>query len=165
MAIHYTVPSLIQESLVEKLLVAKYCIEYRKDPAVWGSNGCYGHPALVLLLSIADSIGSYVIDTSDVRNHFKILNCNDYYGLSLTKGNIDTIYKQYRCLSNHNSVIGLHTSMDIGSPSNGVLETQNEMPVLYLRPLYEATQKAVTHFLENVESVFYESKQLRRIFG
>jgi hypothetical protein len=73
---------MLQESLVEKLLVVKYCIEYRKDPKVWGSYDCFGHPSLVLLLSIVDTIGSFVIG-GKTRNHFDILNDKKYYDLNL----------------------------------------------------------------------------------
>jgi len=164
MAIHYSIPSMIQESLIEKLLVTKYCLEFRKDADVWGSNGCYGHPAIVLLLSITDTIGSYVIG-GQVNKHFKILNDNNYYGLALSDREIDLIYKQYRCLSTHNSVIGVDVAMDIGTPSNKVLETVDGKHTLFLVPLYVITQKAVTGFLNTAESVVYGSEQIKQIIG
>jgi hypothetical protein len=61
MAIHNSVPDMVQESLVEKLICSKFAIEYQKEPSEWGAEGCLGHPALTLLMSIADTIGSYVL--------------------------------------------------------------------------------------------------------
>ena len=72
MAIHPNTQSMLYESLPEMLLVAKYCIEFRKDTSIWPAPGCYGYPAALILLSIVDSIGSYV-ENGNVENHFKIL--------------------------------------------------------------------------------------------
>jgi len=49
---------MIKESLPELLSVSEYCVDFRKDPKIWGSEGCYGYPANILLLAIADAIGS-----------------------------------------------------------------------------------------------------------
>ena len=54
MAIHPNLQSMLRESLPEMLLVAKYCIEFRKDTSIWSASGCYGYPAALILLSIAD---------------------------------------------------------------------------------------------------------------
>lgn len=140
----------------------KYCINYRKDPRIWGSQGCFGYPALVLLLSIADTIGSFVIGDS-VKKHFDILNDNTYYGLALRKKDIDIIYKKYRCFSTHNSVLGLDCYLDISNNSGVVFEYKNNKPYLYLEPFYQVTQKALKVFLNNANSVVYGSKQLKEI--
>jgi len=153
---------MLQESLIEKLLVAKYCIKYQKDPKVWGFQGCYGYPALVLLLSIVDTIGSFVIGDS-VRNHFNILNDKNYFGLNLKTKDIDVIYKKYRCFSTHNSVLGLDCILDINGTTGNVFEYKNSKPYLYLSPLYTTTKKAVVYFLNNAKSLVYQSKQLEEI--
>lgn len=162
MAIHYSIPSMLQESLVEKLLVVKYCIEYRKDPNVWGSQGCFGYPSLVLLLSIVDAIGSFVIGDG-VRKHFDILIDKKYFGLDLKKKDVDIIYKKYRCFSTHNSVLGLDCILDIGTSNSVVFEYKDGKPCLYLTPLYIVTQKAVVYFLKNAKNLVYQSKQLEEI--
>src|SRR3989344_940232 len=104
MAIHTNIPSMLQESLPEMLLGAKYCIEFRKDKSFWPAPGCYGYPAALLLLSIVDSIGSY-IEQGNVENHFKVLKNADYYGLSLPGDEIRVLYNKYRNLLIHNSVM------------------------------------------------------------
>jgi len=164
MAIHHSIPSMLQESLVEKLLVAKYCIEYRKDPKIWGSQGCLGYSALVELLSIVDTIGSFVIG-GKVRKHFDILNNNQYFNLNLTSNDIDIIYKKFRCLCTHNSVLGLDCVLDISNVRGIVFEYQNGKPFLYLEPLYTEIKKAVFNFLGNAKSVVYQSKQLQKIIN
>lgn len=155
---------MLQESLVEKLLVVKYCIEYRKDTNIWRVNGCYGYPALDLLLSIVDTIGSFVIN-GGVRKHFDILNDIGYFNLSLKKKDIDIIYQKYRCFSTHNSVLGLDCILEITNRNGAVYEHKNRKPYLYLEPLYKVTQGAVEKFLSNAEKVVYQSKQLRMIIN
>lgn len=148
MARHPNIPSMLQESLPEMLLVAKYCIEFRKDENIWPAHGCYGYPAALLLLSIVDSIGSYV-EKGSVENHFKILNNTDYYGLSLSNDEIRILYDKYRNLLAHNSVIANNVVLDIGSDNFPMLQNQNGIYLLYLVPLYNASIKAVNSFLNN----------------
>lgn len=162
MAINYSVPSMIQESIIEKLLVSKYCIEYPKDPSIWGSQGCYGHPAIVLLLSIADTIGSFVIDSRFNKDSFEIFN-TPFYGMSLSKKEFEVVYKQYRNLSTHNSVIGINSILDIGSVNNKVIEFNQGRYTLYLVPLYQSTQKAVHLFFSSIDETVGRSKRLQKI--
>ena len=52
MALHPNLQAMLHESHPEKLLDAKYCIEYKKeeDPNIeWPTPGCYGYPAAMLL--------------------------------------------------------------------------------------------------------------------
>lgn len=51
MAIHSNLQSMLNESLPEMLLVAKYSVEFQKDTNIWPAPGCYGYPAAILLLS------------------------------------------------------------------------------------------------------------------
>ena len=162
MAIHYSISSMLQESLVEMVLVADYCIKFRKDPKIWGSYGCFGYPAAILLLSIADSIGSYVLGGS-VANHFKILNHRDYYNLKLNNDSIKIIYEKYRNLLNHNAVMAVDCSLDIGDEKSQVFEMKNNKPLINLTPFLIVTKKSVVKFLENVENVVINSAQLQRI--
>lgn len=164
MAIHYSVSSMVQESLVEKLISAKQAIEYRKDPSQWGSSGCLGHPALTLLMSIADTIGSYVINGS-VRQHFNILRHPDYYNLNLTDANIDTIYRHYRNLQTHNSTIAVGVVLDIGSPNNSPFEVVNNLPTIFLIPLFNTTVSALARFLPNANNIILSSRQLQTILN
>ena len=92
MATHLDIKSMLYESLPEMLLVAKYCIEYRKDKNIWSVSGCYGYPAALLLLSIVDSIGSYIENgKGNIDKRFKVLNNDVYYGLNLTDQELQKI--------------------------------------------------------------------------
>lgn len=150
MAIHQDIPSMLQESLPEMLLVAKYCIEFRKDVNIWPAPGCYGYPSALLLLSIADSIGSYV-ERGSVENHFKVLNNPAYYGLSLNANEIKVIYNNYRNLLSHNTAMATNVSLDIGLVSSPVLQSQNGLYLLNLVPFYDVSVKAVNALLNNPE--------------
>jgi len=164
MAIHSSIPSMLRESLVEMFLVAKDCINFRKDPNVWGSQGCYGYPAAVLLFSIADSIGSYVL-SGRTRDHFNILNHNDYYNLNLDTGDIEIIYKSYRCLLTHNAVMAPDTVLDIGQIGDTVFEVVSGVPKVNLAPFLEITQSFLIKFFEDIETIVGNSQQLRNILN
>lgn len=43
MAVHSNTQSMLRESLPEMLMVAKYCIEFRKDTSIWPAPGCGKH--------------------------------------------------------------------------------------------------------------------------
>ena len=139
---------MLQESLPEMLLTAKYCIEFQKDTEAWPASGCYGYPAALLLLSIADSIGSY-IEKGNVQNHFKIFKNAEYYGLTLTNTEIQTLYDNYRNLLSHNSVIATNVILNIGCATDSVIQQHNGSYLLNLVPLYNSSVKAVQVFLSN----------------
>jgi len=148
MAIHPNTQSMLYESLPEMLLVAKYCIEFRKDGNTWPSQGCYGYPAALLLLSIVDSIGSYV-EQGSIDNRFKILNNDDYYGLNITHDEIVKLRKSYRDLLSHNTVLATNVGLKIGTENSSVIEKQNNRYWLNLVPFYGVSIKAVNSLLNN----------------
>lgn len=164
MAIHSSIPSMLRESLIEMFLVAKDCINFRKNPSVWGSSGCYGYPAAVLLFSIADSIGSYVLG-GRTRNHFNILNHSDYYNLNLNKRDIEIVYTSYRCLLTHNAVMAPNAVLDIGQINNPVFNVLNGVPKVNLVPFLEITRNSLIRFFENIETVVGNSQQLKNILN
>lgn len=147
MAIHGTIPSMLQESIPEMLLVAKFCIEFSKDTNIWPAPGCYGYPAVILLLSIVDSIGSYV-EQGTVENHFKVLNNKEYYSLYMGPDEIKIMYN-YRNLLSHNTVMNLNISLGIGTAEDPVLQSENGRYKLNLIPFYNVSVKAIDHFLNN----------------
>ena len=147
MAIHFTVQSMLKESLVEMFLVAEYSINFRKDPALWGFGGCYGYPAAVLLFSIADSIGSYV-NGGNTEKHFNVLNHTDYYDLGLAPDEIKMLYQKYRSLLTHNAVMANEATLSIGDKDSHVFELQKGVPLLNLLPFLEKTRVALSNFLE-----------------
>ena len=162
MAIHYSIPSMLQESLVEMVLVAEYCINFRKDSKIWGSHGCYGYPAAILLLAIADSIGSYVVG-GDTRKHFDILKDENYYSLDLDEDSIDIIYKKYRCLLTHNAVIATDAALDIGSEDDDVFEVKNSKIFINILPFLIVSKVTVRKFLEKADDIVPNSQMLNEI--
>lgn len=162
MAVHYSIPSMLQESLTEMVIAAEDCINFRKDPKVWGSEGCYGYPSAILLFAIADSIGSYVIGGSTKR-HFNILNHQNYYNLNLSKDVVDTLYKKYRCLLTHNTVMALDVVLDIGSKQSPMYEYKNGKHYLNLLAFLKITRIVVKNFLENSNNIVSNSNQLKEI--
>lgn len=161
MALHPNIPSMLQESLLEMLLVAKYCIDFRKDEGVWSVPGCYGYPAALLLLSIVDSIGSYV-EQGNVENHFKIIRNIDYYGLDLSDDEIRILYDNYRNLLAHNSVIANNVVLGISVENHPILQNQNGTYLLNLIPFYNANLKAINAFLNNPK-VLIDNKTIKNI--
>lgn len=165
MAIHNSIPSMLQESLIEMIAVADYCISFRKDHKSWGSHGCYGYPGAILLFSIADSIGSYILGGIFAKNHFKILNHPDYYNLGLTRKEINIIYKNYRCLLTHNSVMPMNHLLDIGTIQDPVFEYKNNMPCINVTPFLGVSKDVVIKFLENDRDVVMNSQTLKKILS
>ncbi|MFC1514889.1 hypothetical protein ACFL5X_03210 [Candidatus Omnitrophota bacterium] len=162
MAFHYSIPSMLQESLRELAAVAEYCVTYQKDLRTWGSHGCYGYPAAILLLSIADSIGSYVIG-GDVKEHFDILSHPNYYNLSLDKESIDIIYKNYRCLLTHHSAMAFEATLGIGKENEPVFEITRGKPLLRLSPFLRITKEVVETFLKKADIIVPSSEGFKEI--
>lgn len=162
MAIHYSIPSMLQESLVEIFLVSRDCINFRKDPKLWKSSGCYGYPALILLFVIADSIGSYVIGRN-TRRHFDILDHPDFYNLKLGKNKIDIIYEKYRCLLTHNGVLAKNMFLNIGNNKSAIFEINKKICSINLIPFLNLTKKVLKKFLENCDEIVNKSQKLKEI--
>ena len=164
MAIHNSITAMLQETLVEMVAVSDYCINFRKDPKIWGSHGCYGYPSAILLFSIMDSIGSYILGGS-TRNHFNILNHPDYYNLGLSDKDVKIIYENYRCLLTHNSAMPMDHFLDIGTIKSPVFEYKNKKPYINLVPLLDISKKSVSEFLKNSNKLVIESQTLKNILN
>lgn len=162
MAIHENTQSMLFESLPEMFLVAEYCVNFEKDQNIWPAPGCYGYPAVLLLCSIADAIGSYVIG-GNIEKHFDILNHQDYYDLGLDKKDIKLIYNSYRNLVSHNAVLAPGTMLDIGTATELVFEMRGGTPLINLQPFLDKTRIVLGKFLANSEEIITNSKQLQDI--
>lgn len=166
MALHPNLQSMLHESLPEKLFVAKYCIEYKKedDPKKeWPTPGCYGYPAALLLLSIADTIGSFV-EEGNVEDHFKILNNSKYYGLNFTREELKIVYNKYRNLLSHHSLLSTDTGLRIGKKSIPVLIQTQSKYWLNLVPFYLVSVQALSRFLEDSPDVLKDNQALKNIY-
>ncbi len=161
MANHPDIPSMLQESLPEMILVAKYCIEFQKDINFWPAPGCYGYPAALILLSIADSIGSYV-EQGTVENHFKIFKNIDYYGLDFNDKEIKIMGDYYRNTLVHNIVLTTNIELAIGSLGDKILQKNNQRYRLNLVPFYNTSLKAVSTFLNNPQ-ILVNNKTIENI--
>lgn len=161
MAIHPNTQSMLYESLPEMLLVAKYCIEFRKDTSLWPAPGCYGYPAALILLSIVDSVGSYV-ENSNVENHFKILNNKDYYNLNLDDGTIKVVYNYYRNTLSHHTVLTPNIVLDIGQPVDKMIQKNNDIYILKLVPFYNISVLAVNKLLNDTK-ILQNNKTIENI--
>ena len=143
------------------LLVAKYCIEFRKDKSWPTPGGCYGFPAALILLSIADSIGSY-IEQGNVKNHFKILNNEGYYSLELDNDTLEVIRKYYRDTLSHHTVLTPSIMLDIGQANDKVIQRIKCKYLLRLVPFYSISVVVVNKFLNN-PSVFVNNRTIENI--
>lgn len=161
MAIHDSVQSMLSESLQEMIFVAKYCIESQKND-IWGSSGCYGYPAAIILLSVVDSIGSYILK-GNIKNRFKILNYTEYYNLKLDDDTLEIVYDYYRNTLFHHSVLTPNIMLDIGQPNEKIIQKINSRYLLRLRPFYDISDIVVNKFLNNNLSMFVNNKTIENI--
>jgi hypothetical protein len=145
-----TLDNIVFEAMVENLLVSRDCIYFRKDPMKWKRHGCYGFPATILIFSIADMIGSYILG-GRTRNHFNIFKDKSYYNFELNDNDLNELYDNYRCLVTHNGALPLGRLLDIGNPNYPVIgRTSNGDLILYLIPFWNVTYYAVEKFLSTV---------------
>ena len=181
MSIHKDTEGMLKESLIEMLIAADLCIHHRKD-----DGGCLGYPAAILLLSIADSIGSYhrgnkslkiTIDSkertidNDGFQHFFIFN-SKYYNLQMSEKVIKMVYDNFRSLLIHNSVIAGNHFLTINDPldrpfceNDGFINeiTGKTYPSVHLIPLLKATRRALSNFFPKINIIVPSSKQAQDI--
>ncbi len=187
MAIHNTPSSMLKESLDELLEAVRYCADYRKNDEKWGefkTGGCLGYPSAILLFSIIDSIGSYfrsninfIINIDDKKEsidsdgwqHFKILN-SKYFKQHLSKIQIQTIYKKFRSLLTHNSILGKNSIMIMENENlnNGIkdqafiLGKNDKGEPVYLisiKELWNLCKIAIEEFKKDIDMIVPNSKQ------
>lgn len=150
MSTHISLESMLKESLREMLEVSEYCVKYRKDPVEWGSSGCFGYPAGILLFAIADSIGKYVIKGS-TREHFNILKHTDYYKLDMDDEDVTAIYKKYRNPLTHEASLAPGVVLDIGEENDKIFETKDSVLFINLLPFLVLSKEVVNKFLSRQE--------------
>ena len=178
MAIHGQRVGLIKESLMEMIHVADYTTNYRKtDERTWGTEstgGILGFPSSVILFSIIDCIGSVfrgndsfkvTIDgqQSTIRTtsqHIYILN-SKYFGLSLSRLDLDSLYKNVRSTLTHNSLLPqgymLYDNEDNVPPFRiGINEQDQRIYFIYIIPLFDLTKKAVDTFISDLDKGFID---------
>jgi hypothetical protein len=180
MAVHSNLESLIRESLPEYLLVAEYCVKFRKGSTAQArqAGGCLGYPAAVMLFSIADAIGSFYCGNkkdlnisiggkprfiaNDGFQHFFILN-SEYYAQALDEPTIEKLYKNFRNLLIHNASL----------PPNSFLRNLPNVHEAFPQPdghlmvnvpaFFDISKGAVQQFLARLDDVVPGSKQAANI--
>jgi hypothetical protein len=190
MAIHENIASMLKESLDETLDAAKYCVDYVKEEKIlcgdFTTGGCLGFPGAILLFSIIDTIGSYfrgnkelslMIDgkperiKKDAWEHFKILN-SKYFNQTLSKDFMHKLYKEFRSLLTHNSVLGKYAIM-VPSNRHSIFPTNSKDPqafflntaangvlhyIISMKELYDICTVAVKKFKEDIDVVVPNSE-------
>lgn len=153
----------VQESLLEKLVTSRYCLDYVKQVSDWGSNGCLGHPALTLMCSIIDSIGTYIVGGGNVRSHFNVLKDEDYFAEVLTDKEIQVLWDYYRNPQTHNSVLPPDTNMDMGWEPGKFIKIESDKKVIHLETMYSEVNIAVREFIKVAPDKVFNSKQIQEI--
>jgi hypothetical protein len=151
---------LVRESLPEYLAIARYATSTRKPKAE--GRGWYDFPAALLLLVIADAIGSFYegdqafqveidgrrrsINASGVQ-HFYILN-SELYGLALSGAQLDIIYEDFRCLLAHNASLPRERLIARDQPADPPFGFFEKTAWINMPGLLTLTERAVTRFLD-----------------
>lgn len=135
MAIHHEKIGLLKESLLEMLHVSEYTVTFKKiDKTKWAdyaTGGILGYPAVIILFSIIDCLGSVfagnnkfsvIIDGKNrpIRNasqHIYILNSR-YFNLDLSQIDLDNIYKNIKSTLTHNSLLPEGNILQTGEKEN-----------------------------------------------
>ncbi len=149
--------------LDESFEIAKYSISNLKVD----KSGCYGFPAAILLLSIVDSIGSYVVGKDkevNVKNHFEILEDKNYFDPPLNSKARDNIYTFFRCKLVHNATLCFHDSCVLLAENTDNPQCLFEGNTLYLKPFLEACKNAIETFKQNSQSIITaDNKKIKEV--
>lgn len=164
MALSSSQIKLLIDSLNESLIAIEFCIKYDKIQSTnWlaGDSGCMGIPAMILICSIIDTMGSYFRGSSTLisidgtthrietaENHFYILNHEHIFNLNLKKVTIEDFYSTYRSKLTHNSSLPENNFLSIGTALSDVfeLERHDKIVKVNLLRLFNETKTAVTNF-------------------
>ena len=168
MGFHSSLLDMLCESLPEYVAVARLAVTGR-NPDGPGDH-CYGYPAGMLLLAIADTIGScyrgnrnlvmkidggdHFID-GDKAKHFYVLN-SVLYGQSLSSTEIQDVYDDFRDPLTHNGslVAGrLLNSGVLGDPVFYSHPMREGVVCINLTGLLSITERAVCEFLKVAHQV------------
>ncbi|MGN1219445.1 MAG: hypothetical protein ACI4TU_00720, partial [Candidatus Cryptobacteroides sp.] len=147
----------------ENLTIVQHCIN---TPKRKGTNSCYGMPAIILLASVIDTIGTFclsgafsTISKNDVLNnnlgrpheHF-----DAFYTMFLKDKGIDRIhfvdrfYELGRCRATHNGVLGPNLKITINNRRDKpcIWEKRGTLNI-QIRGLYELVREAFSQMLSN----------------
>ncbi|HRK83192.1 MAG TPA: hypothetical protein PLZ12_17245 [Saprospiraceae bacterium] len=158
-----------REALTELLVTIKYCLDFdKKSSSDWAgvNGGCLGYPALILMSSMIDTMGSYFRECSltipvDSKNesiekgsdHFLILNQENLFNLGLSKKTIIDFYSTYRSKLVHNSALPPNNFLINDKDSNNIFTLDQDLKIrcINIYALFEAIKKATEQFLAWLE--------------
>ena len=156
-------------TIKENLAIARYCID---TPKKVNTNTCYGMPAIVLLASTIDIIGTFYRTGSyssvskhnvqadnelgSARSHFE-----QYHSKFLSNPNVcdrdlflDSFYRLSRCRATHNGVLGPKVVITINKSKNGrFIIKKRELTHIFLNELYNIV-------LHSFKVLLSESKEI-----
>jgi hypothetical protein len=163
-------------SLKENIITVEFCINFNKShkhELGIGENGCLGFPAIILLSSIIDTIGSYFEDTEttikingkeesikNVLGHFYILNHEKLFNLNLDIQTISDFYVKYRSPLTHNNTLPPNTSIDLGNETEDIFEINDKKEVTQVRliPLLMKVKESVNTFIYYLETANWSAE-------
>lgn len=158
-----------KEAILENMMAIKYCLDFNKSDNVFfkqEERGCLGYPALILMCSVIDTIGSFFsgglfeIEVDGVKEkidkameHFYILNQTPLFNFGLSKTSIFDFYSCYRSTLTHNSALPENRFLKKGNSSSEIFEFDRDKKIhsISLIPLYNSLSKAVLHFIHWLE--------------
>jgi hypothetical protein len=169
MASHPNFRKLTKATLRENIKAIEYCIQFDKSiKENWEEEdlGCLGMPAIILLCSVIDTMGSYFRGTSatiqvdgvptsieTVSNHFLILNHDKLFNLNLSGKTIYDFYSKYRSPLTHNNTLPPNTSLEIGAETDDIfiINSDGEVTQVNLIPLFEKVKVEVETFIHFID--------------
>lgn len=163
MAIFNNINDLAYDTILENLGAAEQCI-YKLRKA---DGGCYGMSALILLMSVIDSMGTFyengvftllpennadlkkrVKQPGAVTDHFEAM-YDHYYKdyISEKEDFMDVLYRKYRCNPIHNNVLQYDYFLSIADDSKkSVIGKDGTKTTVYVDKLYEVTKEVFSKF-------------------
>jgi hypothetical protein len=166
MAVHPNYIKLTIESIKENLFIVDYCLNFDKAKNEnWNGEskvGCLGIPALILICTLIDTIGSYFrgaaynisIDGENHKiefasDHFFILNHDKFFKLGLKMVTIMDFYSTYRSKLIHNMTLPENNFLEIGKKEDNIfqLDRNNKIIKINILPLFEKTKVAIDDFI------------------
>lgn len=138
----------------ENLIIAKYCLTTTKKE---GETGCYGMPALLLLSSIIDIIGTFyrngkyedisIVEVSSNKclgptsHHFNEYRKKFVGNLCSKQDFLKYIYEYSRCKAVHNGLLYPNVFISC-SKSKVIMRTVDNNTYVFLQALYDLVEKS-----------------------
>lgn len=133
MSIHPNLNSLTIEAIDEYIMVAKYCVETRKD-----DGGIYGYPATLLLFCVIDAIGNGL---RAGREPFGILK-EAPFNCALNDHQIKTLETWYRNPLSHNGMIAPGVCLSPEEIGDAFVVIDDEPVKIRVKPLCDLVRWA-----------------------